>query len=155
MQEKNTAWSARNFGCDHRERPREAQDASRSDLLFPLLVDVAPQPALMRLGRRDHRVAGRLEVLGGMVVLWKELAAAHVAAGEARPQAHPLVAQGNTLRADMHFGRNVVAAVECSQKRHRSLRMVVSPDAIKCGAVEGDAAGAMIAVGSRPAPEIE
>src|ERR1039458_1854258 len=86
-------------------------------LLFPLLIDVAPQPTLMRLRRRDHRMSGRLEVFGSMAVLGR-VAASHVPTGEARPQMYPGIAQGNTLRANVHLGRDIMAVGEVFAEWH-------------------------------------
>src|SRR5881397_934580 len=52
------------------------------------LVDVAPSPTFGRVVAFDDRMAGRVEVLGGVMVR-RAVAAADVAARPAEPQMHP------------------------------------------------------------------
>ena len=66
-----------------------------------------------------------------------------MAAREAGSQMHPLVAERDALRADMHLGRDVMAVGKMFAVRHGSPEMVASPDAIKCDAGEKGAAPAM------------
>ena len=52
------------------------------------LVDIAPAPAFRRIVALDDRMAGRVEMLGGVAV-GRLVAAADMAAGAAEPQMHP------------------------------------------------------------------
>jgi hypothetical protein len=79
----------------------ETCDPEKS-ILRKCTVHVAPGPPLAGLGRGDNRMAGRAEVAGGVFVLGV-VAAAHVAAGLAHAQMHPLVALSHALGADVLF----------------------------------------------------
>jgi integrase/recombinase XerD len=100
-------------------------------------MHVAPQPSFAGLGRSDHRMLGRMEVLGSMRVL-RRVATAHVSAFQASPQMDPFVTHGNALRADMRFGRDVMAMSKMFAMRHRC-SPVTCPDATKSDAGESDA----------------
>ncbi len=56
------------------------------------LIDIAPGPALARFERGHDRVARRVEVLGGMLPR-RAIAAADVAARQAKPQMNPTHAE--------------------------------------------------------------
>jgi len=68
---------------------------------------------------------------------------------KARSQMHPLIAHGHAFRANLNLGRNIMAVREMFANWHRP-PPIVFPDAIKCGAVEVDAAPAMHPI--RPGP---
>ena len=68
-------------------------------------MHVAPAPRFAALERRDHRVAGRIEVLQSVRVL-RVLATADVAAGEAHPKLVPGRAARETLFAAIGAGRD-------------------------------------------------
>lgn len=79
--------------------------------LAHLLVDVAPQPALVGLCGGYYRMSGLVEVLGGMTVLGR-IAASNMAASKACAQMHPNVSKRNALLADMDFGCRIMAACQ-------------------------------------------
>jgi len=90
------------------------------NLVHPVLVDVAPEPAFAGLGGGDHRMFRGVEVFGGVFVLGR-VAAAYVAALQAGAQVYPLIAHGDALGTDMRLGRNVVAVGEVFAMRHLGL----------------------------------
>ena len=94
---------------------------SFANLLHPLLVWIAPQPALMRLRRGDHRMACRVVMLRGVLV-FGGITAADVAAGQASPQMYPGIAHGYTFCTDMGLGWNVFAVCEMFADCHDSSR---------------------------------
>ena len=81
------------------------------------LVDVAPAPRLADLEAAHDRMGGLVEVRRG-VLADRRVAAAHVAAGEAQPQVHPLPAQPQALLAALRACcgmTSLLAAARCSQ----------------------------------------
>jgi len=62
------------------------------------LVHIAPSPALGRIIALDDRMAGGVEMRGGVAVR-RLVAAPHVTAGAAEPQVHPGGADGEALLA--------------------------------------------------------
>ena len=73
------------------------------------LVDVAPAPAFRRIVALDDRMAGRVEVLGGVTVR-RAVAAADVAAGPAEAQMHPRRTDLQALLAAERARRHVADA---------------------------------------------
>jgi WD40 repeat protein len=69
------------------------------------LVDVAPAPVLARLGGLHDGVAGRVEVLGGVLVPGG-VATADVAARQAEPEVHPAIPGRQALLAALRVGRH-------------------------------------------------
>src|SRR5690348_4840200 len=67
------------------------------------LVCIAPYPALPRLDGTNERVAGFMEVFGGMLVLGR-IATAHVTTAQAQAQVDPCVANLHALFAHMLVG---------------------------------------------------
>src|ERR1051326_2598423 len=74
------------------------------------LVDVAPAPALGRIIALDHRMAGGVEMFGGVAV-GRAVAAAHVPAGSAQPQVHPRRAGLEALLAAARARRDLMNLV--------------------------------------------
>ncbi len=69
------------------------------------LVDVAPAPALTRLGGLHDGMAGGVKVLRRVLVLGG-VATADVAACQAEPELHPPVPSRQALFAALGVGRN-------------------------------------------------
>ena len=103
-------WSNASLPAPHRRHP----------LLDELLVDVTPEPALAGLGGRDYRVAAGVEVLRGVLILGG-VAAADVSAGEAGAEVHPRISHGDTLCAEVCFGRDVMAVGKMFADSQRAL----------------------------------
>jgi hypothetical protein len=80
-------------------------------------MHVAPAPRFAALERRDHRVAGRIEVLQSVRVL-RVLAAADVAAGEAQAKMYPGVAGLQTLLATVASALNLAYLVQVGAGEH-------------------------------------
>src|SRR4051794_41056870 len=73
------------------------------------LVEVAPHPVLSGLQRADHRVVGRVVVRRG-VAARARVAAADVSAGQAAPEADPVLSGAGALLADGIGDRRPVRA---------------------------------------------
>jgi len=88
-----------------------------ADLVEHRLVNVAPLPALARLDRANHRVAGRVEMRGGVLVL-RAVAAPDVAARKAHAQLHPALAHPQALLAAFAVRRHVHNPIAMRTGRH-------------------------------------
>src|ERR1051325_9003392 len=84
------------------------------------LVDVAPAPALGRIIALDHRMAGGVEMFGGVAV-GRAVAAADVPAGAAQPQVHPDRAALEALLAAARARRHLAHLVGVKTCRHHAL----------------------------------
>jgi hypothetical protein len=83
-------------GCPARQRSGLREEAD-----YPSnhrLVHIAPTPILARLKRLDDRVTGRVEMLS-RVPVWRGIAAADMAAGEAQAQMYPPTADPQAIFA--------------------------------------------------------
>src|SRR2546423_6008928 len=101
-----------------RSRPAGAaaprRDAARPRLLCRLhhdLIDIAPQPVLARLERLHKRVAGGMEMLGGMLVL-RRVTAADVPADEALAQMDPGISRFQAVLASVRARRHIMDFVQ-------------------------------------------
>ena len=65
-----------------------------------LLVLKTPNPALARFNPPDYPMA-RVAVVGGGMAILRGIAAADMAAVQAKAQMHPAIAEGHTVLADM------------------------------------------------------
>src|ERR1700730_2966669 len=84
------------------------------------LVDVAPAPAFRRIIAFDHRMAGGVEMFGGVTV-GRAVAAAHVPAGAAQPQVHPARSCLEAFLAAARAGRHVANLVGVETCGHHAL----------------------------------
>src|SRR5437660_5206728 len=83
-------------------------------------MDVAPAPALGRIIALDHRMAGGVEMFGGVAV-GRVVAAAHVPAGAAHPQVHPRRSYLEAFLATARAGRHVANLVGVNTCGHHAL----------------------------------
>ena len=60
------------------------------------LIDVTPDPVLSRLEGLNDRMVGRVEMLGGMLIL-RTVAAAHMSTGETEAQVYPGISNFQTV----------------------------------------------------------
>jgi len=82
------------------------------------LIDKAPAPILTRLDRLHDRMLRLMEMLGGMLV-FRRIAAAHVAAGAAKAQMDPRVAHFEAFLAALGSRLDVAHLIEmCASTLH-------------------------------------
>jgi hypothetical protein len=74
-------------------------------------IDVAPDPVLIRLKRLNYRMVGRVEVLGGVLVLGG-VTAAYVSTGETEAQMHPCITSLQTVLAAIGAWRDLLYLIE-------------------------------------------
>src|SRR5919198_5748417 len=83
------------------------------------LIDIAPEPVLARLERLHERVAGGVEMLGGMLVL-RRVTAADVPANEALAQVDPRLSRFQAVLAAVRARRHIpdLVQVRAGYRRH-------------------------------------
>ena len=69
---------------------------NRSSRLEHHLIDVTPDPVLTRLEGLDNRVVGRMEMLGGVLIL-RIVTAPDMSTGETEAQVHPGISNFQTV----------------------------------------------------------
>ena len=77
-----------------------------SSKLKHYLVDVTPTPVLSWLEGLDNRVVGRVEMLGGMLIL-RIIAAANMPAFKTEAQVHPRIPYSQTILTAIGAGCNL------------------------------------------------
>ena len=83
----------------------------RSSKLEHYLVDVTPTPVLPWLEGLDNRVIGRVEMLGGVLIL-RRIAAADMPAFETEAQVYPRIPDSQTILTAIRAGCNSSYVVE-------------------------------------------
>jgi len=90
------------------------------------LVHVAPTPILARLERPDDRVSGLTKMCGRVLVLGA-VAAAHMPAGHAEAQVHPLVADLKAILTTVPASRDFVDLIEMFAGSHSKEQPTTKP----------------------------
>jgi hypothetical protein len=90
---------------------RSRDDYEELSKLEHELIDITPAPVLTRLEGLDNRVVGRVEMLGGVLVL-RIVTATDMSTGETEAQVHPGITHFQAFLAPIGARRDVTYLVE-------------------------------------------